>query len=146
MSGDLFGAVPVADRIEIDALYARQSHAVDESDGEAWAATYTEDGVFESPTYRLSATGPAELAAFARDSNDRARGQGRQFRHVISSVWLTSGGPDRMHARAYLMIHVTDAESTKIDRSIVLNDTLVRTDGGWRVQHRAVQRDGLSSG
>jgi len=143
---DSFDAIPIADRLEIEALLARQSHLVDESDAEAWADTFTTDGVFESPTYQLVARGPVELAEFARTSNDRARSQGRQFRHVVSSIWLTAETPDRIRSRQYVMIHITDAEGTRVDRSLVVSDLLLRTQNGWRVQHRTMRRDGIPQG
>lgn len=134
--------LPIGDRLAIEALYARQSHAVDESDGAGWAATFTAEGVFESPTYRLTARGTDELAAFARSSNERARAQGRQFRHVVSGIWLAPDGHDRVRGRAYLMILVTDGEGSRVDRSLVLEDTVILTEEGWRFALRSVHRDG----
>lgn len=139
----LIDGVSIADRLAIDALYARQSHTVDESDGQGWAATFTPDGVFESPTYGLTARGTAELAEFAVGSNERARTAGRQFRHVVSSVLLRQDGPTRILSRAYLAILVTDREGSRVDRSLVLEDTILMTDEGWRVSKRTVRRDGL---
>ena len=104
--------------------------------------TFTADGVFESPTYRLTARGSDQLAEFARGSNDRARAEGRQFRHLISSIRLSPDGPDFVRSRAYLAILVTDAVGSRVDRSLVLEDTIVRTEAGWRVARRTVLRDG----
>lgn len=134
--------VSIADRMAIEALYTRQSHAVDESDSRDWAATFTADGVFESPTYRLTARGTNELEAFARSSNERAREAGRQFRHVITSIRLAPDGPQRLRSRAYLMILVTDGEGSRVDRSLVIEDAILLTDQGWQVALRTVRRDG----
>lgn len=38
-------ALPAADHLAIEQLYARYSHAVDRGDGDAWAACFTADGV-----------------------------------------------------------------------------------------------------
>src|SRR5215470_16358335 len=94
--------IPVGDRLDILDLYARQSHAVDAAQGEAWAATFTEDGVFESPTYSLTARGRRELADFARMSNKAAQGRGERFRHRVGEIMLTPVGGDNVEAIAYL--------------------------------------------
>lgn len=134
--------ITLADRLAIDELYARQSHAVDEGDGDRWAATFTDDGVFESPTYRLMARGPIELADFARRSTLEAREAGRQFRHLVTAILLTPADADTVSAQAYLTIIATDIAGTTIDRSLVLHDVFRRTDAGWRCASRTVRRDG----
>lgn len=134
--------ISIEDRLAIDELYARQSHAVDEGDGERWAATFTEDGVFESPTYRLTVRGPIELADFARRSTLQARQAGRQFRHIVTAILLTPVDADTVSSRAYLMIIATDSAGTTIDRSLVLHDVFRRTEAGWRCASRTVRRDG----
>lgn len=134
--------IAIEDRLAIDELYARQSHAVDEGDSEHWAATFTEDGVFESPTYRLTARGPIELDDFARRSTLQARDAGRQFRHLVTAILLTPVDADTISARAYLTIIATDSAGTTIDRSLVLYDVFRRTDAGWRCASRTVRRDG----
>lgn len=134
--------VAIADRLAIDELYARQSHAVDEGDAECWAATFTPDGVFTSPTYRLTATGTSELADFARRSTLTAREAGRQFRHIVTGILLTAHDADTVTGKAYLTIIATDAVGSVVDRSLVLDDLFRRTVDGWRCTSRTVHRDG----
>lgn len=134
-------SIDLADRLEILDLYARQSHAVDSSDGEGWASTYTEDGVFHSPTYNLSARGRADLSDFARSSNDAAYARGEQFRHVVSAIVLTPAGEGRIDSKAYLVILATAKEGTRIDRSLVLHDELRRVEGRWLFSSRMSYRD-----
>lgn len=135
-------AIDIADRLDIYDLYARQSQAVDSSDGDGWAASYTEDGVFESPTYRLVARGREELKAFAESSNNAALERGEQFRHVISSIVLTPEADGSVSSRAYLMILATDGNGTRIDRSTVVHDRLTKADGAWLFSSRRTARDG----
>ena len=60
-----------ADTLEILDLIARYNHAIDSDDGEAYADTYTDDGVFQYP--RGSARGRRELAELApRDHHQHA--------------------------------------------------------------------------
>ena len=42
------GALSAQDNFEIQQLYARYNIAIDGGDGEAWAATFTPDGAFQS--------------------------------------------------------------------------------------------------
>jgi len=133
--------IDIADRLDIYDLYARQSQAVDNGDGEGWAATYTEDGVFESPTYELVARGGGELSAFARDSNSAALERGEQFRHVVSSIVLVPESDGSVSARAYLMILATNVNGTRIDRSVVMHDRLVKVGDAWLFSARKTVRD-----
>ncbi|SFI60967.1 MULTISPECIES: nuclear transport factor 2 family protein [Microbacterium] len=133
--------IRVRDRLDILDLYARQSHAVDSSNGAGWAATFTDDGVFTSPTYNLTARGPDELAEFARSSNDAALARGEQFRHVVTAVMLTPVSDGRIDSKAYLMIIATSETGTRIDRSLVMHDELRRVSGRWLVSSRETVRD-----
>jgi ketosteroid isomerase-like protein len=132
--------ISVEDRLAILDLYARQSHLIDGGDADGWAATFTADGVFESPTYRLTAVGHAELAGFAADSNGAALARGVQLRHWIGQVVIdpADGGADVL---AYLVIVATSREGSRIDRSVRVVDVLARTADGWRVASRKVFRD-----
>jgi len=133
--------IEVGARLDILDLYARQSHAVDSGNGDAWADTYTQDGVFQSPTYQLTARGHAELSAFARTSNDAALARGEQFRHLITGIALTPAGPDRIDAMAYLTILATTKEGSRVDRVLVLHDVLRRVGDEWLFASREVFRD-----
>jgi len=133
--------ITTEDRLEILELYGVQSHAVDGGDGEAWAATYAEDGVFESPTYQLTARGRDELRAFAENSNGAALARGEQFRHVVTGIVLDEIEEGRVRARAYMTILATTAEGSRVDRSLVVHDELVRVAGSWLFRERKVYRD-----
>lgn len=134
-------SIPAQDRLDILDLYARQSHAVDSSDGDGWAATYTEDGVFESPTYKLTARGRTELKEFAEKSNGSALERGEQFRHLITAVVLEPVGQGRIDAKAYLTIIATTKDGSRIDRSLVVIDELRKDDGQWLFLSRKTYRD-----
>ena len=138
--GEQVASLTLEDRLAILDLYARQSHLIDGGDADGWAATFTEDGAFESPTYRLTATGRAELAKFAADSNGAALARGVQLRHWIGQVVIdpTDGGAD---VQAYLVIVATSREGSRIDRSLQVIDVLARAGGAWRVASRKVFRD-----
>jgi hypothetical protein len=132
----------IADRLEILDLYARQAHLIDGGDAAGWAATFTDQGVFESPTYRLTAVGRAELARFAADSNGAAWARGEQLRHWLDQV-VVDRTPEGAQVRAYLLIVATSSTTgtSRIDRSLRVTDELVQVDGRWLLASRRVLRD-----
>jgi len=140
MAADAF-RLSVVDRLDIIELYSRQSHLIDSGDSHGWAATFTHDGSFSSPTYKLTARGTSELQDFAQSSNGAALKRGEQFRHHVSEIVITSTGADSADSSAYLMITATSSEGTRIDRSVVLHDRLVRDDGRWLFKSRETFRD-----
>jgi ketosteroid isomerase-like protein len=134
------GEIAASDHLAVLTLFARQSHSIDGGDADGWADTFTPDGVFESPTFQLTARGRAELSAFATESNTAALARGEQLRHHVTAVLLEPAG-DQLRAASYLLIVATSAQGSRIDRSVRLIDTLTRTSQGWRVAHRSVIRD-----
>jgi SnoaL-like domain len=135
-------APSVEDRLAIFDLYARQSHRIDGGDAAGWAASFTEDGTFISPTYQLTATGPLELKAFAESSNGAARARGEQFRHLLDNVVFEVIDADQIRVEAYLVIFATTAEGSRVDRTVLVFDDLIRVEGQWLIQLRRVVRDG----
>jgi hypothetical protein len=126
--------VATEDVVAVHQLYGRQSHAIDTGRAAEWAATFTADGEFHSPTYSEPAAGTAELTAFA----ERFHAAGEKLRHVISTIHVRPGAtPDALRADAYLQI----VASTHLVRLTVLEDELVRAGDGWRVRRRTVHRD-----
>jgi uncharacterized protein (TIGR02246 family) len=140
-SGTDVRGVPVSDRLEVLDLYARQSQLVDASDGGGWADTFTPDGEFVSVSYDMTARGRDALAAFAVESNRSAAERGDRLRHHVTDVVLERIADDELAAVAYLVITAASEAGTRIDRSVVVTDRLVRHDGAWRVARRATQRD-----
>lgn len=124
-------------------LYARQSRLIDEGDATGWAATFTPDGSFDSPSYPAPVRGTTALVAFAADFRDSCAATRTRLRHVVTNVDVLPGADaDRARAHAYLQIVATpEGAESRLVRLTVLTDDLVRTDGAWRVVHRQVRRD-----
>ena len=138
---DHANGLSVETRLDVLDLYARQSHAIDGGDAPGWAATFTPEGSFESPTFKLKAVGPAELTTFAADSNGAALARGDQLRHWLSSIVITPAGPDRLNVKAYMMILATSTAGSRVDRSLTFADELENHEGRWLVASRKVFRD-----
>ncbi|MHC8564565.1 nuclear transport factor 2 family protein [Streptomyces albidoflavus] len=129
---------------EIHQLYHLQSHLIDGGRAADWAATFTADGSFTSPTYPAPVTGTAALTAFAeRFAADCAAGRVTR-RHVVSNVALTGDdGAGTLHVQAYLQIVATpEGGAPHTERFTTLTDRVVHDGSGWRIAARVVHRDG----
>lgn len=135
--------LPVEDQLAIAQLYAQQSHAIDSGDGLAWAACFTEDGTFRSPTYDGPVSGTEDLAAFAERFAAAAADEGVTRRHWTTSLVLDPAGEDAATGRCYAFVLATAAgDRPQIERSVVFHDRLVRRGGRWQIERREVQVDG----
>lgn len=124
------------DQLEILALAARYSHAVDGGDGEAFAATFTEDGVLDAG--RLQVEGREALARFA-EGLPRSH---RAPRHVASNL-LVEGDGVRATLRAYVQMYALagDPPAQQLVASGRYHDRLVKLDGRWAFERRAYTGD-----
>jgi 3-phenylpropionate/cinnamic acid dioxygenase small subunit len=133
--------VPNSTYVAIQRLYAWQSHAIDEGHAERWASSFTEDGMFDSPTYGRAVTGREELTAFARAVFDSLGGCVQ--RHYLCNLVVQPINADRVTASCYVQIVVTAAEEApRLVRSVTFADVVVRVPDGWRVLTRSVRVDG----
>src|SRR5262245_37610120 len=114
------------DRDEIIQLLYRYNHTFDRGDAEAWADTFTEDGVFDAMGRVV--TGRDALLEFA--------GRVSGLRHVLVNPLVDVTG-DTAHVRAYLVMIVNGA----ITSVGVYEDDLVRTAAGWRFTKRVFTAD-----
>ena len=125
------GSLTAADHIEIQQLYARYARALDLGDPEAWADTFTGDGVFRD------AAGRDELVAYAESSYSRRGGTGRHWNSQLV-VTPTAEGAD---GSAYLLLLDVGAQTPGIGVAGVYSDKLVKTPAGWRFKSRRVDID-----
>jgi len=115
---------PAEDRDEILQLLYRYNHAIDACDGERWADTWTENGVFDAGSY--GAEGRDALIAFAASAPSG-------FRHVVMNPVIDVTG-DTATMQAYLLILRGGALVGVGD----YRDELARAPGGWRFAKRTV--------
>lgn len=141
------GAVGAADIdaavfAEIHQLYGRQSHLIDEGSAAEWAATFTADGEFHSPSYPEPVVGAAALTDFARGFFANASVAGEAHRHVLTNIVVRPVGVDELEVRAYLQIVATRiGGESRLVRFTTLADRVVRDGGRWRIARRTVRRD-----
>jgi 3-phenylpropionate/cinnamic acid dioxygenase small subunit len=129
--------------VAITRLYARQSRLIDGGEAAGWAATFTADGEFHSPSYPEPAVGTAALTAFAERFAAAGRDSGVVSRHVVTNVDVLPGETDdEVTAHAYLQIIATPrGEDSRLVRLTTVTDRLVREGGSWRVARRDMRRD-----
>lgn len=130
------GSLTAADYIEIEQLYARYARALDLGDPEAWADTFTADGVFRD------AAGRDELVAYAENSYGRRQGTVRHWNSQLV-VTPTAEGAD---GSAYLLLLDVGAQPPGINVAGLYTDKLVKTPAGWRFKSRRVAIEGPAPG
>jgi 3-phenylpropionate/cinnamic acid dioxygenase small subunit len=131
------------DRAEIEDLMWRYTRALDTSDGEAYAATYTTDGQF----------GAGANATKGRDALKRLAGGGQGQRaatapatprpamyHMTANERITFSDKDHARVEAYYLTAMAAAGDTPlrvaaVGRSI---DDVVRVNGQWLIKSRDV--------
>ena len=119
------------DYIDIELLYARSNQAVDAGDGEAYAATYTEDGEFGG------AVGREALVEMVRNVK-QAYGP---TRHMNMSMVIKGTSPTSATVTSYLVLQnygVTPAIQAVTGE---YEDLVVETPQGWLFKKRTVRTD-----
>jgi SnoaL-like domain len=111
------------DRLEVLELAARYNHAFDQGDAEAFANTWTDDGVFEFVT-RHTVRGRSELLGMPKTSAER----GWTVRHWTTNPVIDGDGNEAT-LKLYVMVMRIDAEGRHIE-------------GKWKFIHRCLTPDG----
>lgn len=110
------------DKFEITELLARYNHAIDSGDAEAWAATFTEDGVFAPPG--ATTEGRAELLAYAKRRYEPRK------RHWTNNLVIDVDG-DEATMRCYLHVMLVGEPGLETMVTGRYSDRLRRVDGAW---------------
>ena len=121
------------DYIDIEQLYATYNHAIDSGDAEAWAATFTPDGSFNTRF-----TGKEGLVGFIKLWREKMNGANR--RHWNTNLRIT---PSAEGANGTVMLMLLDvgAKPPSIVSTGLYTDVLVKTPNGWRFKTRVVKGD-----
>ncbi|AHI01186.1 nuclear transport factor 2 family protein [Kutzneria viridogrisea] len=129
---------------EIQHFYARQMQQLDAGEAEAWAATFTEDGVFEANAHPEPSMGRAVISAAVRQAHAKLTEAQEVRRHWLGMLTIDRGEDDTLFVRSYALIVATKKGGTpSIAFSTLCEDTLVQDGGSWLVKYRKVTRDDL---
>jgi uncharacterized protein (TIGR02246 family) len=122
------------DRLAILDLIGRYNQAFDYRNPDAWAATFTPDGVFGN-SEGFSVQGTEALRAFAQEAAAReARGRHWNTSHVIE------GNGDTATHSCYLMV-IALGEAPTIFGVGRYDDQLRKVDGQWRFAQRTLTKE-----
>jgi hypothetical protein len=124
------------DYVEIQQLYARYNVAIDTGDAEAYAATFTPDGVFNS------FSGHDALVGFVKAWRERLNGASRP--HWNTNL-LISGDGKNATGSVYLMLLDVSTKPVSIAAVATYTDSLVKTSSGWRFTKRTTHSDGAAA-
>jgi len=120
------------DYIDIQQLYAKYNEAIDSGDGEAYAATFTPDGVFN--TFK----GKDQLVGFIEQWKTKMNGLTR--RHWNNNLIITPTAEGATGSTYLLLIDVA-ARPPVIGSAARYSDVLVKTPQGWRFKQRNTRAD-----
>ena len=126
-------ALTTQDYVEIQQLYARYVMTIDSGDAEAWANTFTPDGVFNN-----NSRGHAALVQFVHDWREKRNGGDR--RHWNSNLMITPT-EDGAAGAVYLLLLDISIKPPAPVTSAVYEDALVKTPQGWRFKTRVLHSD-----
>lgn len=125
-------------------FYAHQMQLLDERQAEEWAEGFTEDGVFAQNVKPEPWAGRATIAAKMREGMNRlaAREPQVQRRHWFGMVDASREDADTIKSRYYAVVYETPVGGkASVYLSCTGEDTLVRRDGSWLIQHRLITHD-----
>lgn len=130
---------------QVQQFYSHQMQLFDAHEADRWAATFTEDAVFDVPTLDEPVRGRAGLAANVLRNKAQQERSGEQLRHWIGMLDIQPQHDGQLHTRCYALVYVTPRGGvSKVLRVCVMQDVLVRVRGKWRTRHRIVTRDDLA--
>ncbi len=125
------------DHVQIQQLYARYNHAIDAGKADAWAATFTADGTFDSGQGKFAGT--EQLAGFANGFHGQMKGKARHWTNNL----VVDGDGGSATGSCYLLLNLGQEPGKPPTTLIagIYNDTLARSGGDWKFTSRAVKPD-----
>src|SRR5690606_18154056 len=123
---------------EVQHFYAYQMGLLDDGDVAAWAATFTDDAVFEDATSE-PLLGRVAIQTSVQARVDQLKAEGRQFRHWFGMVNVTERPDGGLDTSLYALAMSTPAGGAlTVHGHVVCRDHLVPQAGGWLVRRRHV--------
>ncbi|MER6772873.1 nuclear transport factor 2 family protein [Streptomyces bacillaris] len=131
---------------QIQGFYARQMRLLDGGEIEAWAETFTPQGVFAANAHPEPVAGRDAIVRAARAARDALDAEGVRRRHWIGMIDIHPVTDDRLLVRSYAMVlEIPRGGPVTVHTHTTCDDTLVHEDGQWRVEHRQVLREDLAT-
>ena len=107
---------------------------------EAYAATFTEDGLLEMPPNTV--TGRAEIVRFVKEVgipalNARLTGKPAPLRHNITTSRIELSGTDSARVTTYFLL----LRAGRIEESGIYLDRFARVADAWLIAHRRIKME-----
>ena len=125
------GKISLEDRFAIIDLCSVYNYTVDQADGEGWAATFTEDGVFAGPAGQ--AEGREALVAFCGQLAEAFPGG----MHFTDNHLFEIDGDTCQH-KCFLDFKVPSPDGSVASVLLGYEDVIVKVNGEWLFQRRDV--------
>lgn len=121
-------------------FYGEHFARIDEGDIRGWAADFSDDATFVSPSVEVT-TAEAIFNA-ASEAHEKRTRQGVKNRHYQASVHVEDSGNGSTKVKSYVLVVILDGFSTQPKLlSTVVCDELVHEER-WTVKSRKVTFDG----
>ncbi|MEU8779228.1 nuclear transport factor 2 family protein [Streptomyces sp. NPDC048606] len=138
------GHVSAEDHAMVQQFYAEHMQLLDAGSVDAWAATFTEDAVFDVPTLPEPLRGREALRESLRRTAKELAEAGIRRRHWHGMVAVFPQEDATLRVRCYALVFSTTlGGQPELHRVCVCEDVLVREDGRLLVRTRKVTRDDL---
>ncbi|CAL9573643.1 nuclear transport factor 2 family protein [Streptomyces sp. enrichment culture] len=125
-------------------FYARQMHAADADDADAYARTFTEDTLFVSNALPAPVRGRETVRESTRRFGAARAARGVVRRHLLTSMTVDDLPDGALATRSYvLLVETPRGGGPQAYLSTVCADEVIAGDDGWQVRRRTVQRDDL---
>ncbi len=123
--------ISLEDRFAIIDLCSVYNYTVDQADGEGWAATFTEDGIFNGPAGQ--AEGREALVAFCGQLAEAFPGG----MHFTDNHLFELDGDTCQH-KCFLDFKVPSPDGSVASVLLGYEDIVVKVDGEWLFKRRDV--------
>lgn len=130
----------LSDRIEIEELLAKYSHAVDSRDWPAYRSLFTPDANIDYSEMGGAAGGVDEITQYLTDAMEMFTG----YQHMVSNIIVDFTDDDHANVRSILYNPMILGGGTPEEHIFVCGlwyrDQVVRTDSGWKFASRYEER------
>ncbi|MFF5977462.1 nuclear transport factor 2 family protein [Streptomyces olindensis] len=134
------------DSTDIQQFYARHMQLLDGGEAGAWAATFTPDATFASPSMTEPVRGRDGIAAGARAAAEGRAAAGEVHRHWVTMTTARSTAEGIETVSCVQILATPRGGAPRVHLSCVMRDRLVRRDGELLVAERHITRDDRPGG
>ncbi|MGH4026967.1 MAG: nuclear transport factor 2 family protein [Pseudonocardiaceae bacterium] len=128
--------------VAVQQFYARQMQKLDRRELEAYADTFTEDGVFGHARGEQPSRTRAGILSFLKEFHKRFETDPMQRRHHFNMIDLRSQDDGSIATSFYAMVFVTrPGRQTELGASCTVEDCLVWQDGELLTRSRLIELD-----